>query len=70
MMTDKTETPELNEVAAAAREAKRVADAAADTKQPSKGQQWPLGPIGIGVGIGSAALAAALLYANSGRKKG
>ncbi|MGN5375712.1 hypothetical protein [Sphingomonas hankookensis] len=63
-----TDTTELNEVAAAAKEAKRVADAAADTAQPSKGQHWPLVPIGIG--IGSAALAAALLYANSGRKKG
>ena len=52
---------------AAAKEVKRVADAAAETKQPSKGQGWPLVPIGIG--IGSAALAAALLYANSGRKK-
>ncbi|WP_288413198.1 hypothetical protein [uncultured Sphingomonas sp.] len=62
-MTDKTE---LNEVTAAAKDMKRVADAAADTKQPSKGQAWPLVPIGIG--IGSAALAAALLYANSGRK--
>lgn len=64
-MTDKAD---LNEVTAAAKEVKRVADAAAETKQPSKGQPWPLVPIGIG--IGSAALAAALLYANSGRKKG
>ena len=62
-----TEKIALNEVAAAAKEAKRLADAAADTRQPSKGQAWPLVPIGIG--IGSAALAAALLYANSGRKK-
>jgi len=66
-MTEKTE---LNEVAVAAKEAKRVADAAADTRQPSKGQAWPLVPIGVGIGIGSAALAAALLYANAGRKKG
>ena len=65
-----TDQPVLNEVAAAARDAKRVADAAADTKQPSKGQPWPLVPIGVGIGIGSAALAAALLYANAGRKKG
>ncbi|WP_294323879.1 hypothetical protein [uncultured Sphingomonas sp.] len=64
-MTDKTE---LNEVTAAAQDIKRVADAAADTRQPSKGQGWPVVPISIG--IGSAALAAALLYANSGRKKG
>jgi homoserine kinase len=66
MMTDQ---PELNEVAAAARDAKRAADAVADAKQPSKGQHWPLVPIGVGLGIGSAALAAAMLYANAERKK-
>lgn len=65
-----TEETALNEVAAAAREAKRLADAAADTRQPSRGQAWPLVPIGVSIGIGSAALAAALLYANAGRKKG
>jgi homoserine kinase len=66
MMTDQ---PELNEVAAAARDAKRAADAVLDAKQPSKGQHWPLVPIGVGLGIGSAALAAAMLYANAERKK-
>ncbi len=64
-----TDQPVLNEVAAAARDAKRVADAAADTVQPARPQKWPLGPIGIGVGIGSAALAAAMLYANAERRK-
>ncbi len=64
-----TDTTELNEVAAAARDAKRAADAAAETRQPARPQKWPLVPIGIGVGIGSAALAAAMLYANAERRK-
>ncbi|KQM96632.1 hypothetical protein [Sphingomonas sp. Leaf25] len=66
-MTDK---PELNEIAAAARDAKRAADATAGAKTPARPSHWPLVPIGVGLGIGSAALAAALLYANAGRKKG
>lgn len=57
---------EMNEIEAAARDAKRVREAAAKTQ--AKDKSWPLVPIGIGLGIGSAALAAALLYANRSRK--
>ncbi len=59
----------INEIEAAAREAKRAraaADAAVSKAEPAEGQ-WPVVPIAIG--IGSAALAAALLYANRPRKK-
>ncbi len=54
----------INEIEAAAREHKRGRDAAAASE--TKGN-WPVVPIAIGVG--SAALAAAWLYAGRGRKK-
>ena len=57
---------EINEIEAAAREHKRVRDAA-EAAMAEKKDTWPVVPIAIGVG--SAALAAALLYANLGRKK-
>jgi len=56
----------INEIEAAAREHKRVRDAAEATSAAAK-QNWPVVPIAIGVG--SAALAAALLYAGRGWKK-
>ena len=59
---------EINEIEAAAREHKRVRDAA-EAAMAAKKDTWPVVPIAIGVGVGSAALAAALLYANLGRKK-
>jgi len=66
-MTDRA--PEtMNEIEAAAHEAKRVRKAAEDTAGET-GKGWPVSAIAIGVGVGSAALAAALLYANSGRSK-
>ena len=58
---------EMNEIEAAARDAKRVREAA-DKAIAEKEANWPLVPIGIGLGIGSAALAAALLYASRSRK--
>jgi hypothetical protein len=63
-MTEATE--ELNEIAAAARDAKRAREAAADGKVYN-GDHWPVVPIAIGVG--SAAMAAAFLYVNRSRKK-
>lgn len=61
--------PKINEIEAAAREHKRVRDAAEanSTKAVETRGNWPLVPIAIGVG--SAALAAALLYANRERRK-
>jgi hypothetical protein len=60
--------PEMNEIEAAAREAKRAREAADASVEAREGSgNWPILPISIG--IGSAALAAALLYANRSRKK-
>lgn len=62
----------INEIEAAARDHKRVRDAAEANAARQNGDNWPVVPIAIGVGaigVGSAALAAALLYANRGRKK-
>jgi hypothetical protein len=59
---------EMNEIEAAAHDAKRVRDAAeAGPKAAGQSGRWPVVPIAIG--IGSAALAGALLYANRARKK-
>ena len=54
---------EPNEIIAAAKAAKARKERAEKT-----GGNWPLKAIGLGVGIGSAAVAAALLYANRDRK--
>lgn len=55
----------INEIEAAARDHKRVRDAAEAARNEHR--NWPVAQIAIGVG--SAALAAALLYANRPRKK-
>ena len=62
-----------NEILAAVADAKARKDGAARAEElgagePAHRSRWPLGI--IGVGIGSAAVAAAVLFANSGRKKG
>ncbi len=54
-----------NEIVAETREVtarRKAAEKAAD----ATGRNWPL--VGLGVGIGSAAIAAAVLYANRNRK--
>jgi len=56
-----------NEIMAEARAAKARKDAAATTPEPSKGLHWQIAA--IGAGIGSAALAAAVIYANRNGKK-
>ena len=55
---------EPNEILAAAADAKA---ARARVAENVPGRKWPLGAIGLGVGIGSAAIAAAMLFAR-GRK--
>lgn len=65
-MTDDTDQP-VNEITAAAQDARRCADGAAGTAEPGKRRYWPLATIGFG--IGSAALAAAMLYANRDRRR-
>lgn len=68
-MTDQPESDEIaNEITAAARQAREIAERAEGTPQPNEGRKWPLGKIGIGVGVGSAALAAAVLYATRRNK--
>uniref|UniRef100_UPI0035CA2286 hypothetical protein n=1 Tax=uncultured Sphingomonas sp. TaxID=158754 RepID=UPI0035CA2286 len=57
----------INEIEAAALDHKRVRDAAEANVE--KHGNWPVAPIAIGVGVGSAALAAVLLYANRPKKK-
>lgn len=68
MLSDDNDAP-LNEITAAAHDAKRCREGAAGTAEPGKatGKRWPLATIGFG--IGSAALAAAMLYANRERRR-
>ena len=68
-MTDKTDDQDeiANEITAAARQAREAAERAERTPEPDEGKKWPLGKIGIG--IGSAALAAAVIYAARSRSK-
>ena len=67
-MTDSNDTgPEENEIMAAAREAKARAKGAADNAEPARLSKW--GIAAIGAGIGSAAVAAALIYANRNKRK-
>ncbi|MCW4461430.1 hypothetical protein OK349_06900 [Sphingomonas sp. BT-65] len=68
-MTDKPEDTDqiANEITEAARVARETAERAEGTPQPGEGKKWPLTKIGIG--IGSAALAAAVIYAARSRNK-
>lgn len=56
-----------NEILEAAAAAKAQQDAAAKARGKVNRNHWPMRI--IGVGIGSAAVAAAVLFANSGKKK-
>jgi len=62
-----TTEDDANEIIAATREAKEHREAAAETGDSAKAKRWPVATIGLG--IGSAAVVAALLYANRNRKK-
>ncbi|KKI18136.1 hypothetical protein CA236_14245 [Sphingomonas sp. ABOLG] len=53
---------EPNEILAAAAAAKQHETAAKDAKAARQKRGWDLGKIGLGVGIGSAAIAAAVLF--------
>ena len=68
-MTDTTHDDDApNEILAAAKDAKaHAAAAAASVKDATR--NWPLAKIGLGVGIGSAAVAGAVLFANRGKDK-
>ncbi|MBN2971121.1 hypothetical protein JW805_03705 [Roseomonas aeriglobus] len=56
-----------NEIVAAAKDAKARTEKAIAKVKPKDGH-WPLKAIGLGVGIGSAAVAAAMLYANRDKR--
>lgn len=55
----------MNEITAAALDARRSREGANGTAEPGKKRLWPLAT--IGVGVGSAALAAVLLYTRRDR---
>ena len=57
----------VNEITAAAQDHKRCAQAAAGTIEPGARRFWPLAAMSLG--IGSAALAAAMLYADRSRNR-
>ena len=65
-MTDHTDAGEApNEILAAASDAARAKAAA--LKARSKTKNWPLATIGLAAGIGSAAVAGAVLFARRDR---
>ena len=69
-MTDHTDD-QPNEIVAAAAAMKAQAEAAAGNAAGAiadKTRNWPLAKIGLGVGIGSAAISAAVLFANRRKK--
>ncbi|MCW6532382.1 MULTISPECIES: hypothetical protein [Sphingomonas] len=61
-------TDEPNEILAAAAEAKAHEEGASHAKREARKRNWNIGKIGLGVGIGSAAVAAAVLFANRDKK--
>lgn len=67
-MTDPITDDAPNEILAAAKEAKLHAEAAAKATV-EKAKSWPLAKIGLGVGIGSAAIAGAVLFNRSRNPK-
>ncbi|MEZ0495491.1 hypothetical protein [Sphingomonas sp. IW22] len=67
-MADTEDTPD-NEIMAAAKDAKdRRSATDANPPLPSESKRWPIATV-AGIGIGSAALAAALIYTNRGGRK-
>lgn len=72
-MADSDDMPE-NEILAAAKDARAVKDrrsaTGANPPLPGEDRKWQIATV-AGIGIGSAALAAALIYSNRGsRRKG
>lgn len=65
-MTDQNDVP--NEILAAAKDAKEQGEAAAKAAAATA-KGWPLAKIGLAAGIGSAAIAGAVLFAGRDRKR-
>ncbi|MEG3123904.1 hypothetical protein [Sphingomonas sp. GB1N7] len=61
-----SETP--NEIVAAARHHQAAKERAGAKDVKKDGKNWPIGAIGLGVGIGSAAVAAAMIFAGRNKK--
>jgi hypothetical protein len=59
---------EENEIVTAARDAKARKDAAKGKDGEARAKRWHIGQLGLGAAIGSAAVAAAVLFSN--RDKG
>lgn len=59
---------EPNEIVAAAKHHKAAKERAGVKDSKKNGKSWPIGAIGLGVGIGSAAVAAAMIFAGRGKK--
>ena len=59
---------EPNEILAASLEAKARREAAEKAEAEAKARLWQIGKFGLGVGIGSAAVAAAVLFVNRDKK--
>ena len=65
-MTDETSDDMPNEIVAAAHQAKTLSEGALRSAA-DRVKRWPLARIGLGVGIGSAAIAGAVLFASRGK---
>ncbi len=59
-----SESDEPNEILATTRDVKSIESVAEKAGAEARARRWPIGRIAAGVGIGSAAVAAALLFAN------
>jgi hypothetical protein len=65
-MTNQTSDDAPNEIVAATHEVQARIEAAAKAAT-DRAKRWPLAKIGLGVSIGSAAIAGAVLYASRSR---
>jgi hypothetical protein len=59
---------EPNEIVAAAKHHKDAKERAGAKDVKKDGKNWPIHAIGLGVGIGSAAVAAAMIFAGRNKK--
>ena len=67
LLSNTDDQPETNEILAAAKDAKQARERATAPEPSTKGK-LPLAKIGVAAGLGSAALAAAVLFAQRRKK--
>ncbi|SEM81957.1 hypothetical protein SAMN05192583_1358 [Sphingomonas gellani] len=65
-MSDPAPEERQNEIMAAVKEVEARSEGALDAAR-QRVKSWPLAKIGLGVGIGSAAIAGAVLFASRGK---